>query len=531
MKDKLRVGIILCDNFVPSWQFHILSTLVKSDYAKISLVIKTGPAEFEIPTAKLTRLLEKADRIIFKKEYDFNRKKDASCFTKFIPEVDLDPDVEVSISKISYFNTDILINLSNRSLANLWNVPKYGVWSFSINTPKAGFWEVLRKRPVTFSALEILKDNSGKKTVIFGSWESTCNYSMHKNRNQVFWRAALFIPRVINGLYKYGDKYLFSLKRKFESISPGDENPSGKFSALTDVFIYGATASRYILKKLFLTDDFNWHLLFDIRNERKLKDIRFRKFNKLIPPHDVFWADPFVIAKGDYFVFVEEFIYKKGRAHISVLKLDQKGNMLDLRRIIEKPYHMSYPFIFIFNNTYYMIPETCKNKTIELYKCTSFPYKWEFERNIMENLYAVDSTLFNYNNNWWLFTSIDQTENISGTGTELFLFYTDDLLEGKWKSHPMNPIVSDARNARPAGKIFIQDAKIFRPAQDGSVRYGRGFNFNEIIKLSETEYEETMISSIKPSWDKKLKGAHTYNFDHEFTIIDVYSFRKRFGNR
>jgi len=190
---------------------------------------------------------------------------------------------------------------------------------------------------------------------------------------------------------------------------------------------------------------------------------------------------------------------------------------------------MSYPFIFKVNNIYYMIPETSRNKTIELYKCTDFPYKWEFEMNIMENVSAVDSTLFNYNDRWWLFTAMDQTANISGCSAELFLFYADDIFSGNWKSHRLNPIVSDIRTARPAGRIFLRDGEIYRPSQNCAGRYGVAFNLNRITKLSESEYEETLVAEIKPVWDKKLKGVHTLNSDKDFTVIDGYSFRRRFS--
>jgi hypothetical protein len=191
---------------------------------------------------------------------------------------------------------------------------------------------------------------------------------------------------------------------------------------------------------------------------------------------------------------------------------------------------MSYPFIFKIGTTYFMIPETCQNKTIELYKCDDFPYKWKFERNIMEGLLAVDTTLFYFSNKWWLFTSIDQTANISGTSTELFLFFSDDFHSGSWKSHPQNPIVSDVRKARSAGKLFIHGGKIFRPSQDCSGRYGKGFKLNEIVTLTEDEYYEEVLHEVEPVWDKRLKGTHTYNFEQGLTVVDVYSYRKRLMN-
>jgi hypothetical protein len=146
----------------------------------------------------------------------------------------------------------------------------------------------------------------------------------------------------------------------------------------------------------------------------------------------------------------------------------------------------------------------------------------------MANVSAVDTTLFFYNNKCWLFTSIDQTGNISGNSTELFLFYSDDIFSDKWINHPDNPIVSDARTARPAGKLFIHEDKIYRPSQNCTGRYGRGFNISQVTKLTEYEYSETFISETEPGWDSKLKGIHTLNSDGDLTVIDVYSYRKRF---
>jgi hypothetical protein len=335
----------------------------------------------------------------------------------------------------------------------------------------------------------------------------------------------------MNGINKYGEDYLTALKKRFASLSSASDqslSPLSFTDSVRSLFGYSGVVVKSVIKKLLFTDAFKWQLLYDINDGGELFSPRYESFRKLSSPRGIFWADPFVIAEDEkYFIFVEEFIYKKNRAHISVLTLDKSGNFLSSRRIIERSYHMSYPFIFKTDNTYFMIPETCKNRTIELYKCIEFPDKWEFDRNIMENISAVDTTLFHFNNKWWLFTAVDQTDNISGCSAELFLFFTDDVLKGKWESHPLNPIVSDIRTARPAGNIFIQDGKICRPSQNCAGRYGIGFNINHITKLTENEYEETLLSKINPDWDKKLRGTHTLNFDRDFTVIDVYSFRRR----
>jgi hypothetical protein len=494
----------------------------------------------------LIKLIEKTDRVIFKRRLDYNLKKDVSELFKDIPELNINSGTgfycerfnSQAINEIKNFNLDIIIKFGFHILkGDILKIPKYGIWAHSIddykiiNAINSGFWEVVRNCPVTNSALGILKEEAEEREIIFSSWESTCPFSINVNRNKVFWRSTLFMPRIMNGLYKYGDNYLSRLKNKFKPVSINKDGllqtPSYS-TKVRNILNYFAIAAKAINRKLFYTDVFNWQLLFDVKNGNNCYSTNFSGFKKISSPKGLFWADPFVVAENDsYYIFVEEFIYKTNKAHISVLKLDKKGNLLNSEIIIERPYHMSYPFIFKIDTIYYMIPETCKNKTIELYKCIDFPNKWEFDRNIMENLSAVDTTLFYYNNKWWLFTSLDQTNNISGCSTELFLFFTNNIFSEDWKSHPDNPIVSDIRMARPAGKLFIHEGKIYRPSQDCSVRYGKGFNLNQVTKLTDTEYNEAVLYKVEPVWNKKLKGTHTFNFDKDFTIIDVYSFRKR----
>jgi hypothetical protein len=206
--------------------------------------------------------------------------------------------------------------------------------------------------------------------------------------------------------------------------------------------------------------------------------------------------------------------------------MDQQGHYKNPVPILEKSYHLSYPFVFKWQEKFYMIPETADNKTIELYECIEFPYKWEFKMNLMENISAFDTTLFYQDGKWWLFSAIKENEGIL-RNDELFLFYADELCTTQWSPHPLNPVVSDIKNARPAGGIFVQDKKIFRPSQNGLIRYGCGFNINEINQLSEKDYSEKTIARVEPNWHNNIKGAHSFSHDHQLTVIDVFALRSR----
>ena len=138
----------------------------------------------------------------------------------------------------------------------------------------------------------------------------------------------------------------------------------------------------------------------------------------------------------------------------------------------------------------------------------------------MSDVNAVDSTILFYNNKWWLFTGIKENDGASNSD-ELFLFYSDSPISDKWIPHPQNPIISDVRKARPAGKIFSYQNKLYRPSQDGSYHYGHSININCIKKINELEYEEDVVNKILPKWDDKITRTHTFTYIDGLSIMDA----------
>jgi hypothetical protein len=251
-------------------------------------------------------------------------------------------------------------------------------------------------------------------------------------------------------------------------------------------------------------------------------------FRSLIPGKDRYWADPFIVTRHDrYHVFIEEKIYATGRGRIACLTLDKQGYLQSHQVVLERPYHLSYPFIFEHRGETYMLPETAQNRTLEVYRCVRFPDQWEFAKVLMTDIYAVDATLLEYKNKWWLFA------NVKGEGGSsldaLHLFFSDNPLSNRWTPHPHNPIVRDIRSARPAGKIFMQNGKLIRPSQDNSRRYGYAIKFNRIVKLNETEYEEITEFSFEPPPRAKILAAHTFNQIDDFVAMDAIIRRRKFG--
>jgi hypothetical protein len=277
------------------------------------------------------------------------------------------------------------------------------------------------------------------------------------------------------------------------------------------------------LSELFFIDQ--WVLMTAARME--IESLQWSGFRPIVPPPDRYWADPFVVKRDDcYFVFIEEKIYTKGRGHISCQILDSDGNLQSTQMVLERPYHLSYPFLFEFGGELFMLPETAQNYTLDLYRCTRFPDQWEYTQSLMRDVYAVDATLLEHDGKWWLFANIKEGENASSLD-RLFLFYADTPLTGDWTPHPLNPIVDDIKSSRPAGRILERPDGLIRPSQDSSRRYGYAMNFNRITRLSPTEYEESRVARMEPPQRKDILAVHTYSQAGELSIIDAVVRRRK----
>lgn len=245
-------------------------------------------------------------------------------------------------------------------------------------------------------------------------------------------------------------------------------------------------------------------------------------FTKMLPPKDRFWADPFPVKDKDgFFIFMEEFPYSSNRGHISVIQMDGAGRWREPVKIVERDYHLSYPCVFKWEETYYMIPESGSNRTVELYKCVRFPFDWEFDRVMIDDIQAADPTLALIGGNWWLFAGTRPYNVLTDDNyMELSLFSADSPF-GPWKPHKNNPVKSDVRSSRPAGNLFYWKGGLYRPAQDCSRDYGYAVSINRVTELTHEQFSEEEVSKILPEWIPGSKLIHTLNSCEGLTVIDT----------
>jgi len=161
--------------------------------------------------------------------------------------------------------------------------------------------------------------------------------------------------------------------------------------------------------------------------------------------------------------------------------------------VLDEPHHLSYPQVFDWAGSTYMIPESNEASAVSLYRASSFPARWEKVSDLITGSLYVDPTVFRHGERWWMF--------LSNLGNDVLRLYHSESLERGWTEHPQSPlIVGDPNTARPAGRVVQHDGRLYRVAQDDYPIYGRQVLGFEITQLTPTEYAE------KPAANEPLLG-------------------------
>jgi hypothetical protein len=548
---RIRVGLLVDSFLQPRWIQTIIEDVQKSTIAELSLVImnaapnETG-SRFRNYWRNRQQLLfafyNRIDALVARPQPDAFEVGDIKPLVAEAPVLEVVPIMKKysdwlsaeDLDRIRSYDLDVALRFGFRILrGGALDIAKQGVWSYhhgdaSVNRGgPAGFWEVVLGEPTTGAMLQRLSEDLDNGTVLYKSWSPTSDrFSTRLNRNHYYWKSSAFVMRMLQRLHCN-----LTLSDQASSFSAYSHRLFKTPTNAEMVPLISKLTARYLASKTRGLWSFDqWILAYRFKTSATDLNNSLYKFKYLMPPRDRFWADPFPVKTGDrYYIFFEEYFYEKARGHISVLELDRKGITMGPELVLERPYHLSYPFVFEWENQFYMIPETGTKRTIELFRCTEFPIHWELDTVLMENVNATDATLIRVDELWWMFVNIGERAYPSDWD-ELYLYYSSNL-RGPWTPHPMNPLKSDARGSRPAGRLFYWNDKLHRPAQNSTGRYGYGISMNEVIRLTKDDYLEREVNQITPAWDKRLVATHTLNFSEDLSVIDCLMRRRRILKR
>jgi hypothetical protein len=423
------------------------------------------------------------------------------------------------LDRIVFHRLDVVVSFGASLPKASREIARCGVWSFrhgddpSTTAPPA-FWEVMEASPVTASTLQVSFAHSDCPLPLVRSFSSTDHYSVTRNQDNVLWTSAAFVRRAL-GLVHQGtapspDRVLAAADVVVPFSHPRRQVPTNAQMCVALSRHGGRVVWDRIRHQLFPE---RWVLAF----HRGSGSPPMHRFTPLLPPEGRKWADPFpVLHEGEHYLFFEE-QYGDDPAHLAVMKLGADGRWGDPAVVLAAPHHLSYPHVFRWNDSYYMVPESLAAGRVELYRCTEFPHVWELDRVLLDDFRGVDPTVFEVDGRWWLFvnSAADGARNCE----ELHLF-SAEAPTGPWKPHAHNPVRSDARDTRPAGRLFTSGGRLLRPAQDCGGRYGRAVVMNEVLRLDDDGFEEREVGRIEPDWSPDVVAVHTFNAVPGLTVVD-----------
>lgn len=550
----LRVGIMLDSPHLLACFARVVDDIRASNFADLTLLIYNGTtvASSAQPGAAKRSLFGKVVRLLGTKSirqkiayerylaWDSQRNAEAanplasldySDRLSNVPSITVTPLSQKfthrfapeDVATIRSHNLDVILRFGfNIIRGDILTSARYGVWSFhhGDNDDYRGgpphFWELVERHPHTGVILQVLSDELDAGFVLAkGLFATQHGLSLTRNRFAPYWGTTHFVIQKLYELHMHGWEFV-------KSRAVPDSPYRGKQK------IYRAPTNWQMARWLGTTvvsrgarrnaTDVEWKIGLR-RAPRPLfaeSGVDLREVSWLEAPRGHYYADPVLFSHNETaWLFAEDFVYERGQAHIAVAPVSADGSVGAFTPCLTRPYHLSYPHVFAADGEIFMVPESGKNRTVELYRATRFPHEWTLEKVLLPYR-AVDSTVVRHAGRWWMFTTLTEPAGV-GSFCQLFSAPT---LTGEWELHPSSPVSATVEAGRGAGPIVHHEGRMFRPTQSCCPVYGYSFSFQEITALDAHRYHERTVATIEPRGHRSLVGMHSYTRLGDLEAID-----------
>jgi hypothetical protein len=539
----LRVGVVLDEGDARGWQAAAVSNVERTGLCKVTVFTRgsrSGASTRRIIGNKFSRLREAMRHWLYHAYERADRSwfggGDGALGRVSVPGGDAgahrvhlrgDWPLDSHVAAITAEDLDVLLCLAPDIPSDrLTGCARFGAWSlYGGGCGEARFfWEMYDGDPVAPITLRAHTATDGDR-IIYRSFVRSDPVSLHRFRCGGYQRAAHLPARRLRDLHDRGWPFITS-SRVYAERCPTQEPRRSRPTNATMLRFLWRMFRRVLSKRLAMwLGEEQWFLAYRRLGPGPPADEHSAALTTIMPPAGRFYADPFLFQRdGRRFIFFEDYEWSRGSAVICYVEIDDRGGHSAPRIALRQDCHLSYPFVFAEGNAVYMLPETGGHRTVELYRAARFPVEWTLERVLLRDVCARDATLVRHDGRLWLFVAIDVD---GGTPIDELFLFSSDSLHGDWEPHPMNPVVSDVRSARPAGRIFSENGHLVRPAQDCARAYGWRVVFNRIETLTPTDYSEQPIGAIEPAPDTGNLRTHSYDSDGAYEVLDGFRTRPR----
>jgi hypothetical protein len=560
-RPPLKIGVMIDSNFLLPSFAEVLRHIQKSNFAQLALVIRNAGKQDApvVKGSKLARLIragldarKRAD-IVYSKyhNWDVARHKgeehslfdsvDCTELLAEIPAVDVTPvgkgyvdrfPVE-AIEAIKAYDLDVIFRFGFRILrGDVLKTARHGVWSYHHGdgnrfrgSPPA-FWEIKEREPLSGAMLQVLTEELDAGVILAISLAATeQGISAYKNALAPYRAAEPLAIEKLKQLHEQGWDALIA-------TAPAKQEYSGRKTIYRSPGVF--ELSHFVAREVFDHGLRRVGLKSRIGTGYWRTAVRRTQAGNTPPPwqgdwSDFRWVDPanrfiadpqLIEHERRTWMFVERLVVATNKGQICCAELHDDGSVGPFEVALERPYHLSLPFLFKHDGAIFMIPEAAESGRVELFIAVNFPNEWKLERVLLD-MPGLDTVLHvGEDGGFYFFTSF---RHKPAAHPNLFLFKASGLFE-PWQLHAASPLSRDARYARNAGAIVEHAGQLYRPSQDLTGFYGRQMHFHRIVRLNSYDYAEELVGSraVSPGWPKAIIGTHTYARTAKWEAIDGY---------
>jgi hypothetical protein len=531
----IRIGIMCHGTTFRRWQAQVIESLAAMDGVSIDLLIVDAATRDDAPKGNmLLRKLRnvRPARLLYQLWMNLlfrpacRRDVDLSDLLRGVPRMDCRVTIkgrhsqhfsDADINAIREYRLDAMLRFGfNIIRGDILTAARYGVWSFHHDDESkyrgspSCFWEIYHGDPVSGAMLQRLTDTLDGGVVLRKGYFPTIDWSWSANMDRVYAEAAAWPAQVCRELQR-------GCTRSVDALPSTTTAPIYTPPTNRQMLAFAARLMRNRIK--------HWYRRYLCRETWNIGVID-RPIHAMLhgsagaptrwlaePPAGTFHADPFGIThNGDRHMLFEAYGEAQRKGRIATMPVDGR----EPTTIIDTDAHLSYPFAFEHDGNVYCIPETWQTKRVDLYRAEQFPHRWTHAATLLDGVVAVDPTVFQFADRWWLLF-VDGTHRTHAN----LLIYHADALTGPWLPHARNPVKTDARSARPAGTPFIHRGILYRPAQDCAGDYGSRVVIHRVTQLSVDQFEEHSVAMLEPDrLGPYPHGLHTVSAFGDTTLID-----------
>ena len=293
-----------------------------------------------------------------------------------------------------------------------------------------------------------------------------------------------------------------------------------------------------LLKKIVCFEEI-YTIAYRRRDGHTLLDSDLLAFDR-IPYDDTFWyADPILITyRGEEILLMESFDMRTQLGSIACARFGEDGRLSAPQVIIQEPYHMSFPMVFYWQDALYMIPETCGNRSLNLYRCRGEITDWSLVKSFPVKERLVDTVVIachedcvelicsalqesdGFNNKWQKFRIVKEAEDYRLEADEIF-----NAGEDYDYGHRM------------AGSLIVEGDRVILPTQESTeVDYGAYLYLNDFSGRDITDLpvlkKVTVDNIVLPDVAQKEQiGVHSYALSSNYEVVDMRYFHFTPKNR